>query len=137
MNPHHGARGDIFAGRITSLGNSLPMPEEPEILRGHPFKVRLLGALSGLLMVGGGAIAGWDNFSGHTALGMAGQWAAGTGLVGLVVAGIWVGYARCPDCGAFMTQGEGRDPEKYSGIFVCPECGKSWRTQERSRIGSE
>lgn len=110
------------------------MANEPDILPGHAFKVRLLAALSGLVLLVGAATAGWENFSGRTALGRSGQWAVGIGFFGLVVAGIWVGYARCPGCGAFMTQGEGRDPEKYDGIFVCPRCGKSWRTEERSRM---
>ena len=110
------------------------MADEPQVLHGHASKVRLVGALSGLILLVGAVLAGWEDFSGRTALGRSGKWAVGFGFCGLVTAGLLVRYARCPGCGALMKQGDEYDQEKLSGIFVCPGCGKSWCTKERSRM---
>ena len=110
------------------------MPDEIQVLRGHAFKVRLLAALSGLVLLVGTVLAGWEDFSGRSTLGRAGQWAVGLGFFGLVASGILVRYARCPGCGALIKQGDEHDQEKYDGVFVCPGCSKSWRTEERSRM---
>jgi hypothetical protein len=110
------------------------MPDKIQILRGHAFKVRLLAALSGFVLLVGTVFAGWEDFSGRSVLGRAGQWGVTFGFFGLVAAGILVRYARCPDCRTLMKQGGEHDQEKYDGIFVCPGCSKSWLTEERSRM---
>jgi hypothetical protein len=96
-------------------------------LPGHAIRVRVIGALSGLLMITGlfGArVCGRE-------VGPCGLTALALGFVGMGVAQIMVRYARCPLCGAIMRQRGWPKP----GQFHCARCHKKWQTAEHVQEG--
>ena len=82
------------------------MSTEPKLLRGHATRVRIVGAISGLLFVSSVAIQILDEPRREMTFDRPVAWGVGLGFIGMVVAGLMVRYARCPACGALMKQGD-------------------------------
>lgn len=103
-------------------------------LPGHARRVRIVGIVGGVLLLSGAVLLGIGQEPAYKSLLRYGGGFALTGAAVMILARFLVRYARCPTCGALLTQGDRGDNAKYGGVFVCRSCNVNWLTSERSKM---
>ena len=106
-------------------------------LTGHARRIKIIGIAGGVVVLVGGVMLGIGEQPEYKYLTRYGGWVGMVGFAGLVIAGALVNYAKCPTCGARLSQGKGSDGKKYDGIFICRACDTKWLTTENSNLNGD